>query len=158
MTVIERISSLQLQLPAAATAVGAYAPLVRQGSRVYLSGHLGRHDGEVIRGRVGDNLEVPAAIACARSAALELLASLAAAGLLEQVSQVVRLTGYVCCAPDFEAQSAVINGASELLLAVFGETVGRHARSAVGVTALPLGAAVEVEAIIQLRSGSATPT
>ena len=117
---------------------------------MYLSGHVSRMNGKVSRGIVGDNIDAPAGAALARSIALDLLASAAATlGSVDQVLGVVRLTGYVRSAPGFGDQPAVINGASDLLVELLGDA-GQHARSAVGVTELPLGAAVEIEAIFEV--------
>ena len=149
----DRLSAAGLVLPEPQGALASYVPARRHGDLVYLSGHVGRGpDGAVITGVVGDDLDVDAAVHVARSIALDLLASAAAVvGGPDTITGVVRLTGYVRSAPGFTAQAAVVNGASDLLIELFGDA-GRHARSAVGVAELPLGAAVEIEAIVAVRA------
>jgi enamine deaminase RidA (YjgF/YER057c/UK114 family) len=147
----ERLAALGLTLPQALPPLASYVPARRSGDLLYLSGHVCRADGQVVRGTVGDDIEVAAAAQLARGIALDLLASAAAAmGSIDGVAGVVRVTGFVRSAAGFEGQPAVINGASDLLVELFGES-GRHARSAVGVSELPLGAAVEIEAIFEVR-------
>jgi enamine deaminase RidA (YjgF/YER057c/UK114 family) len=149
----DRLSAAGLVLPEPQVPLASYVPARRHGDLVYLSGHVGRGpDGAVVSGVVGDDLDVAAAVLLARSIALDLLASAAAVlGGPDAITGVVRLTGYVRSAPAFTKQAAVINGASDLLNELFGDA-GRHARSAIGVTELPLGAAVEIEAIVAVRA------
>lgn len=148
----ERLAALGLSLPPAQPPVASYVPARRHGDLLYLSGHVSRADGAVARGIVGDDVDTAAAAAMARAIALDLLASAAAAmGSVDALVGVVRLTGYVRSAPGFDGQPAVVNGASDLLVDLFGEATGRHARSAIGVSELPLGAAVEIEAILEVR-------
>jgi enamine deaminase RidA (YjgF/YER057c/UK114 family) len=148
--VSERLAALGLTLPPVGAPLASYVPARRSGRLLYLSGHVSRADGRVVAGVVGADIDAAQAQALARAIALDLLATAAAAlGSVDDVAGVVRLTGYVRSAPGYEGQPAVINGASELFVDVLGEA-GRHARSAVGVSELPLGAAVEIEAIFEI--------
>jgi enamine deaminase RidA (YjgF/YER057c/UK114 family) len=148
----ERLRGLGLTLPEPAAPLAAYVPFVRAGDLLHVSGQISRDEGGVIRGTLGQDLEVAAGAQAARWCALHLLAQARSAceGDWGRLLRVVKLTGFVASAPGFFDQPKVVNGASELLADVLGEA-GRHARSAVGVTALPLGAAVEVEGIVLLR-------
>lgn len=153
MSVSRRLEELGLTLPAPATPVGSYVSARRSGGLLHLSGHLSRRDGSVVTGQVGRDIDVETARALARAVALELVATAAAAaGGVDRLAGVVKLVGFVRSAPGFQQQPAVVNGASDLLVEIFGEA-GRHARSAVGVSELPLGAAVEVEAVFALAAG-----
>lgn len=146
-----KLADLGLTLPVAAAPVAAYVPVVVSGDMAYVSGQISFVNGELIKGRLGDDLSVEQGYAAAQGCGLMILAQLKAAlGSLERVERVVKLGGFVTSTPDFTDQPKVVNGASELLAAVFGEA-GKHARSAVGVPALPLGVAVEVDAIVSLR-------
>jgi enamine deaminase RidA (YjgF/YER057c/UK114 family) len=148
--VSERLAALGLTLPPVGAPLASYVPARRSGRLLYLSGHVSRADGRVVAGVVGADIDAAQAWALARAIALDLLATAAAAlGSVDDIAGVVRLTGYVRSAPGFDGQPAVINGASELFVDVIGEA-GRHARSAVGVSELPLGAAVEIEAIFEI--------
>jgi enamine deaminase RidA (YjgF/YER057c/UK114 family) len=148
--VSERLAALGLTLPPVGAPLASYVPARRSGRLLYLSGHVSRADGRVVAGVVGADIDAVQAQALARAIALDLLSTAAAAlGSVDDIAGVVRLTGYVRSAPGFEGQPAVINGASELFVDVIGEA-GRHARSAVGVSELPLGAAVEIEAIFEI--------
>lgn len=148
-----RLNALGITLPAAAAAVANYVPYVVVGDMLYVSGQIARDaDGPII-GVLGDDTEVAAGAAAARSCALHLLAQVRAAceGDLGRLRRVVKLTGFVASAPGFTDQPKVVNGASDVLVEILGEA-GRHARSAVGVAALPLGVSVEVEGIFQIRA------
>ncbi|HEY7927435.1 MAG TPA: RidA family protein [Candidatus Dormibacteraeota bacterium] len=146
----ERLAALGLSLPAAQAPVASYVPARRHAGLLYLSGHVSRADGRVVSGIVGGDIELATAVQLARAIALDILASAAAAmGSVDAVAGVVRLTGYVRSAPGFDGQPIVVNGASDVLVELLGEA-GRHARSAVGVSALPLGAALEIEAILEV--------
>lgn len=147
------LASLDLQLPPVATPLAAYVPAVRQGDLVYTSGQLPTVDGELLAtGVVGQDVTVEQAQECAQQCALNALAAVqAVAGDLSRVERIVKVVGFVASAPDFTGQPAVINACSELLGAVFGDQ-GVHARSAVGVAALPLGAPVEIEMVVALTS------
>ncbi|AZZ57554.1 LysR family transcriptional regulator [Rathayibacter iranicus] len=145
----ERLAELGVELPAVAAPAGAYVPAVVNGSLVYTAGQIPFVDGVLpLVGKVGAEVTPEAAKDLARICALNALAAVAdAIGSLDRVTQIVKLTGFVASASGFTGQPGVINGASELLGDVFGEA-GRHARSAVGVAELPLGAPVEVELIV----------
>ena len=148
----ERLAALGLTLPPVVPPVAAYVPSVRTGSYVYVSGQLPTVDGKLPAvGKVGDAVTAEDAAGMARTCALNALAAAAAAaGGLEGIRRIVKVTGFVASAPGFTGQPQVINGASELLIEVFGED-GRHARSAIGVAELPLNAPVEVELIAEVR-------
>jgi enamine deaminase RidA (YjgF/YER057c/UK114 family) len=147
----ERLSALGLALPSVAPPLAAYVPAVRTGDYVYTSGQLPLVDGKLLAtGKVGGQIPVAEASALARICALNALAAVASvAGGLSAVRRIVKVTGFVASTPDFTGQAQVINGASELLLEVFGEA-GRHARSAVGMAVLPLDSPVEVELIAEI--------
>jgi enamine deaminase RidA (YjgF/YER057c/UK114 family) len=146
------LAALGLTLPAVTPPLAAYVPAVRSGSYVYTSGQLPIVDGQLqATGKVGAEVSAADASALARICALNALAAAAsAAGGLAAITRIVKVTGFVASAPDFTGQPQVVNGASELLLEVFGEA-GRHARSAVGMAVLPLDAPVEVELIAEVR-------
>lgn len=146
-----RLKELGITLPEAPRPVAAYVPYVAVDGLVFTAGQLPVVAGKVrYTGRVGAELTVEEGKAAARLCALNCLAVVrAAAGSLDNVVQVVKLTGYVASAPDFYGQPQVLNGASELLQEIFGEA-GRHARVAVGANALPLGAAVELEMVVKV--------
>ncbi len=147
----ERLAALGLTLPPVAAPVAAYVPAVRTGTYVYTSGQLPTVDGKLPAvGKVGDEVSVQEAAGMARTCALNALAAAAsAAGGLEAIRRIVKVTGFVASAPGFGGQAQVINGASELLIEVFGED-GKHSRSAIGVAELPLNAPVEVELIAEV--------
>lgn len=154
-SVTRRLAALGIALPPVAAPVAAYVPAVRVGSFVWTSGQLPFADGVLAAtGKVGtgEGLVDPAlAATLARTAALNALAAVAEqAGSLDRVKRVVKLVGFVASDPSFTGQPQVVNGASELLGQVFGEA-GVHARSAVGVAALPLDAPVEIELVVELR-------
>lgn len=148
-----RLAALGLTLPSVAVPVAAYVPAVRTGGFVYTSGQLPTVDGKLPAvGKVGAEVSAADAAGMARTCALNALAAAAsAAGGLDAIGRIVKITGFVASAPGFSGQPQVVNGASELLIEVFGQD-GRHARSAVGVAELPLNAPVEVELIAELRS------
>ena len=146
-----RLAALGLALPPVAAPLAAYVPAVRSGSWVYTAGQLPLADGKLLMtGKVGAQVSAAEAAALARTCALNALAAAAAAGGLSAVTRIVKLVGFVASDPAFTGQPEVINGASELLLEVFGEA-GRHARSAVGTAVLPFDAPVEVELIAEVR-------
>jgi enamine deaminase RidA (YjgF/YER057c/UK114 family) len=148
----ERLASLGLALPPVVTPLAAYVPAVRSGSLIFTAGQLPMVDGQLVSaGKVGAEVGAAEAAALARTCALNALAAAAdAAGGLSLIKRIVKLTGYVASAPDFTGQPQVVNGASELLLEIFGDA-GRHARSAVGMAVLPLNAPVEIELIVEVR-------
>jgi enamine deaminase RidA (YjgF/YER057c/UK114 family) len=145
-----RLASLGLELPAVAPPKGVYVPARRTGNQVWTSGQLPLVGGELpATGLVGAEVTVDDAAAYARIATLNALAAIDALVGLEAIASVVKVVGYVASAPGFGGQPQVVNGASELLGSVFGSS-GEHARSAIGVAALPLGAPVEVEVVVDL--------
>jgi enamine deaminase RidA (YjgF/YER057c/UK114 family) len=145
-----RLAELGLELPAVAKPVAAYVPAVRSGDLVFTSGQLPMVGGQLaLSGLVGDAVTPDQAHDLARTCALNALAAVDALVGLDAVTRVVKVVGFVASAPGFTGQPAVVNGASELLGAVFGEA-GQHARSAVGVAALPLDAPVEVELVVEV--------
>ena len=147
----ERLAAMGLQLPAVAAPLAAYIPALRSGSLVYTSGQLPSIDGELTAtGLVGRDVTLEQAVECAQLCALNALAAIASVvGDLSAVRRVVRLGGFVASAEGFYSQPQVINGASELMLAVFGES-GKHARAAVGVASLPKNAPVEIEFVVEV--------
>ncbi|WP_369026613.1 RidA family protein [Qipengyuania sp. RANM35] len=151
MTIAARLQELGITLPKAAAPVASYVPVVVDGRRAYLSGQLPFVDGKLVTGKLGDTVSLEEGQAAARACGLMILAQLEAAGLLERVEQVVKLGGFVASTSDFTDQPKVANGASDLMVEVFGDA-GKHARSAVGVPVLPLDAAVEVDAIIAITA------
>jgi enamine deaminase RidA (YjgF/YER057c/UK114 family) len=146
-----RLAELGITLPEAAAPVANYVPFRRSGSTIYISGQVSRDGDGPITGKLGAGLDVPAGAAAARTCALHLIAQLRAAcdGDLDRVVRVVKLGAFVNSAPDFTDQPQVVNGCSDLFVEVFGDK-GRHARSAVGVAALPLGVAVEVDGVFEI--------
>lgn len=148
----ERLAELGLALPDVVPPVAAYLPAVRTGDHVYTSGQIPVVDGKLgVTGKVGAEVSAEEAKELARICALNAMAALkSVVGDLSKVVRIVKVVGFVASAPDFTGQPAVVNGASELLGEVFGDA-GRHARSAVGVAALPLDAPVEVELIAEVR-------
>lgn len=149
----DRLAAMGLSLPEAAAPLAAYVPFVRAGDLLHVSGQISREGGTVIRGTLGGDMEVEAGAKAAQACALGLLAQVRAAcgGDWDRLVRVVKLTGFVASLPGFFDQPRVVNGASELMVAALGQERGSHARSAVGVAALPLGAAVEVEGVFLLR-------
>jgi len=147
-----RLSALGLTLPAVPRPLAAYVPAVRSGSHVYTSGQLPMADGQLLAaGKVGADVGVAEASALARACALNALAAVVSVtGGLSAVLRIVKVTGFVASEPGFTEQAQVVNGASELLLEVFGDA-GRHARSAVGTAVLPRNSPVEIELIAEVR-------
>ena len=149
MTVGDRLRELGLEIPAVPAPVAAYVPAVRSGSYIYTSGQLPMRDGQLLAtGKVGAEVSPDDAYEFARQCALNAIAAVASQADIDSV-RIVKVVGFVASAPDFTAQPAVVNGASELLGAAFGD-LGVHARSAVGVAVLPLDAPVEVEVIAEV--------
>jgi enamine deaminase RidA (YjgF/YER057c/UK114 family) len=150
MSVAARLKELGLALPPVVPPVAAYVPAVQTGNLVYTSGQLPMVDGELPAvGKVGAQVTAEQGKELARACALNALAAIDALVGIDSVVRVVKVVGFVASSPDFTGQPGVINGASELLGEVFGDQ-GRHARSAVGVAALPLDAPVEVELIVEV--------
>ena len=151
MNVEAKLAELGLTLPAAAAPVAAYVPVVIAGGLAYVSGQVSFVDGTLVKGRLGDDVTLEQGITAAQGCGLMILAQLKAAlGSLDRVERVVKLGAFINSTADFTDQPKVANGASELMVAVFGEA-GKHARAAVGVPSLPLGSAVEVDAIGAVR-------
>ena len=153
MTLIAaKLTELGITLPVAAAPVAAYVPVVVSGSFAYVSGQLPFIDGKLVTGRLGEDVSTEDGQAAARACGLMILAQLQAAlGSLDRIEQVVKLGAFISSTSNFTDQPKVANGASELMAEVFGDA-GKHARSAVGVPVLPLGAAVEVDAIVALKA------
>ncbi|MRX49797.1 RidA family protein [Paracoccus sp. S-4012] len=148
MSIDKRLTELGITLPEAAAPAGSYVACVQAGNLLFVSGQL---PPDMTKGRLGDGVTVEAGAAAARGCAMVLLAQARAAlGSLDRVARVVKLTGFVASTPDFTQQPEVVNGASDLMVEVFGDA-GRHARAAVSAAALPRGVAVEVEAVFEVR-------
>jgi enamine deaminase RidA (YjgF/YER057c/UK114 family) len=148
MSIAQRLAELGIVLPQPAAPVASYVPVVVAGGLAHVSGQLPFIDGALVTGRLGEDVDLDLGARAARACGLMILAQLnAALGSLDRVSQVVKLGAFVNSAAVFTDQPKVANGASDLMVEVFGDA-GRHARSAVGVPVLPLGAAVEVDAIV----------
>jgi enamine deaminase RidA (YjgF/YER057c/UK114 family) len=158
MSVLENLARLGIRLPPLTPPAAAFVPFVRSGPLVFLSGHIARTaDGAVLRGQLGDAIALEAGQAAARQVAIDLLGTLqAAAGDLEHVRRVVKLTVFVNSTAAFTGQHLVANAASELLQQVLGEA-GAHARSAIGVAQVPFGSCVEIELIAELRGAVDMP-
>ena len=152
MTPEDKLLAMGIVLPEAGPPLGSYVPWVRTGNLIYLSGILPLVGQRLLfSGRLGESVGTEDGAAAARQAAVNALAVLKhALGSLDKVSKIIRLTGYVASAPDFSDQPAVLNAASDLLAEVFGES-GRHTRVAVGAAALPKGACVEIDLVIEVR-------
>lgn len=153
MSVDKRIEELGLVLPAAAAPVASYVPTVEADNMLYVSGQISiAADGSLITGRVGADMDVEAGRKAAERCALMILSQVKAAlgGNWGRVERVVKLGVFVQCTAEFTQQPEVANGASDLMVAVFGDA-GKHSRAAVGVPSLPRNVAVEVDAVIQLR-------
>ena len=151
MSIHDRLRARGIALPHAAAPVASYQPVVVDGHTAFVSGQLPFVDGELVIGKLGEGVTLEQGQQAARACGLMILVQLEAAGLIERVAHFVKLGGFVACTPDFYDQPKVINGASDLMYEVFGDP-GKHARSAVGVPALPLNAAVEVDAIVALKA------
>ena len=150
MSVLERLNSLGIVLPAVAVPAAAYLPFVRSGELVFLSGHIAKRDGRPWVGQLGRDTDTATGRQAARAVAIDLLGTLnAAAGSLDRVRRIVKVMGLVNSTADFTEQHLVVNGCSELLVEVFGDA-GTHARSAFGVAQIPLGACVEIELIAEV--------
>lgn len=152
MSVERKLAELGLTLPEAPAPVASYVPAVKQGNWVYVSGQIPLRDGKVrVTGKVGSEVTLEDAQQEARQCALNALAVIkSVAGSLDNVERIVKVTGFVACTPDFTDAPKVVNGASDLFVEVFGDK-GKHARSAVGVAALPLDVPVEVEVIAYVK-------
>jgi enamine deaminase RidA (YjgF/YER057c/UK114 family) len=151
MSAEARVKELGLEIPEPFKPGGQYINAVRTGNLLFLAGHVPYlFDGSIIRGRLGDDMDIPAGYEAAKRAALGALATLRAElGSLDKVVRLVRVYGVVNSTPDFMMHTGVINGASDLLVEVFGDA-GRHARLAVGVSSLPAGMALEIELVVEV--------
>jgi enamine deaminase RidA (YjgF/YER057c/UK114 family) len=147
-----RLSELGVSLPDAPAPAANYVPFVVVGNLVHISGQISQNAGGLIKGKLGADLDIPAGADAAKSCAISLLAQLkkACGGDLTRVVRAVKLVGFVNSTVDFVDQPKVINGASDFLVAALGDA-GRHARSAVSAASLPLGVAVEIEGIFEIR-------
>ncbi len=152
MTITDRLNELGITLPDAPAPAANYVPFVVSGSQVFISGQISQTTAGLTKGRLGHDFSIEQGAEAARSCAISLLAQLGKAvdGDWSRVVRAVKLVGFVNSTPDFTDQPKVINGASDLMVAVLGDA-GRHARSAVSAASLPFGVAVEVEAIFEIR-------
>ncbi|KEP68667.1 endoribonuclease [Thioclava dalianensis] len=149
-TIEARLAELGITLPDAPMPAANYVPFVRSGNQIFVSGQISNGPDGLIKGRLGANMDVAEGALAARFCGLALIAQAKAAiGDLDKIARVVKLTGFVNSTADFTDQPKVINGCSDLMVEVFGDT-GRHARSAVSAASLPLGVAVEIEAIFEI--------
>ena len=152
MSVKEKLAALGLTLPTAAAPVAAYVPAVKTGNLVFTAGQLPVVDGKlVLTGKVGSDVTPEDAKKMAEICALNALAAISLVADIDQIEKIVRVGGFVNGVPGFVAIPAVVNGASELLIRLFGDVNGKHARTAVGVAELPLNAPVEIEMVVQLK-------
>ncbi|MFC3725840.1 RidA family protein [Neoaquamicrobium sediminum] len=150
-TIQKRLDALGVTLPAAAAPAANYVPYAQSGKLLMTAGQLPLEAGKLVTGLLGRDLDTEAGKKAARLCAINILAQIqAATGDLEQIARIVKITVFVASAPDFTEQHLVANGASDFLAEALGER-GKHARSAVGVAVLPLNAAVEIEAIAELK-------
>lgn len=152
MSFYEKLTALNIQLPAVAAPAAAYVMYAQTGNTVFLSGHIAKKDGQVWVGQLGKNVTTEEGKLAARAVAVDLLATLQAAcgGDLNRVKRIVKLMSLVNSTGEFTEQHLVTNGASELMVEVFGEQ-GKHARSAFGVAQIPMGACVEIEMIVEIE-------
>jgi enamine deaminase RidA (YjgF/YER057c/UK114 family) len=153
VSVKEKLAALGITLPTAAAPVAAYVPAVKSGNLVFTAGQLPVADGKlVLTGKVGSDVTPEDAKKMAEICALNALAAISLVADIDQIEKIVRVGGFVNGVPGFVAIPAVINGASELLIKLFGDVNGKHARTAIGVAELPLNAPVEVEMVVQLKN------
>jgi len=153
MSIKEKLAELGLTLPVAAAPVAAYVPAVKTGNLVFTAGQLPIVDGKVlITGKVGAEVTPEQAKDMAQICALNALAAISLVADIDQIEKIIRVGGFVNGVPGFVAIPQVVNGASELLIKLFGEVNGKHARTAIGVAELPLNAPVEIEMVVQLKS------
>jgi enamine deaminase RidA (YjgF/YER057c/UK114 family) len=153
MSIKEKLAEIGLTLPIAAAPVAAYVPAVKTGNLVFTAGQLPIVDGKVvITGKVGAEVTPEQAKDMAQICALNALAAISLVADIDQIERIIRVGGFVNGVPGFVAIPQVVNGASELLIKLFGEVNGKHARTAIGVAELPLNAPVEIEMVVQLKS------
>ncbi|WP_127143394.1 RidA family protein [Pelagibacterium montanilacus] len=151
MTIEQTLKDLGHELPKPAAPAASYAPVRQSGNLLYVSGQISIGPDGIVKGRLGDGTDVAAGQKCAEFCALQILGQVATVAPLEKIAAVLKLTVLVASHPDFNEQHVVANGASDLFIKVLGEK-GKHARAAFGVAALPLGAAVEIDAVIELEA------
>lgn len=153
LNLYDKLEKMGIKIPAASKPTGAFSPVVRVGNLVFTSGQTPKRDGILCStGRLGENITVEQGVLAARQCAINCLALINdLGGGLDNIEQIVRVTGYVNCTPDFFMQTQVIDGASEFLVALLGES-GAHARSAIGVCALPGNAPCELEMIVRVKN------
>lgn len=150
MSIYERLRELDIKLPAPTAPAAAFVPYVRSGNLIFISGHIAKKNGESFRGKVGKDVSLHQAQQAARLVAVDLLGTLNdATGDLNRIKRIVKLLVLVNSADTFTEQHLVANGASDLIVEIFGEA-GAHARSAIGVAQLPLGSCVEIELIAEV--------
>jgi enamine deaminase RidA (YjgF/YER057c/UK114 family) len=149
--IAKKLAELSIVLPTPTPPVANYVPYVITGNLVFIAGQVSMTPAGLIRGKLGADMTIDDGVAAARASGINLLAQLSAAtnGDLDRVKRVVKLGGFVNCAPDFVDHPKVVNGASDLMVAVFDDA-GRHARAAVGAPSLPMGAAVEVDGVFEI--------
>jgi enamine deaminase RidA (YjgF/YER057c/UK114 family) len=153
MIVEEKINSLGLFLPSIAIPLASYIPSVKSGSLVFTAGQLPIVDGKLVKeGKVGRDITTEDASKLAEICALNALAAITLVANLDEVERIVKVSGFVNCAPGFTEIPGVVNGASEFLIKVFGNAIGKHVRTSIGVAELPLNAPVEIELVVQLRN------
>jgi enamine deaminase RidA (YjgF/YER057c/UK114 family) len=152
MTIYDTLTKLNITLPPVAAPAAAYVPFVQTGNLVFISGHLAKQDGKVWAGQFGKDIWVEVGKRAARNVAIDLIGTLheASGGDLNRVKRIVKLMALINSTPSFTEHHLVTNGASELIMQVFGNEVGAHARSAFGVAQIPLGACLEIEMIAEL--------
>jgi len=152
VSVKEKLAALGLTLPTVAAPVAAYVPAVKTGNLVFTAGQLPVVDGKlVLTGKVGGDVTPEDAKKMAEICALNALAAISLVADIDQIEKIIRVGGFVNGVPGFVAIPAVVNGASELLIKLFGDVNGKHARTAIGVAELPLNAPVEIEMVVQLK-------
>lgn len=150
MSATARLKELGIDLPDAPKPVANYVPAVRSGNLIFVSGQVSAAGGEAVKGTLGAGVTIEEGQQAARLCALAIMAQVdALAGSLDKVTRIVKLGGFVACTADFDQHPAIINGASDLMVEVFGDA-GKHARFAVGVPSLPLGFAVEIDAVVEV--------
>jgi enamine deaminase RidA (YjgF/YER057c/UK114 family) len=151
MSVYEKLKDLEITLPPLTAPVAAFVPFVISGNLIFTSGHIAKKDGKAWSGKVGSSISTSEGKQAARAAAVDLLGTLhAAAGDLNRIKRILKLLVLVNSDPDFTEQHLVANGASELLIEVFGKEIGSHARSAFGAAQIPFGSLVEIEMIAEI--------
>ena len=152
MSIESRLTELGVTLPDAPAPAANYVPFVRTGNQLFVSGQISADTNGMIKGKLGDDMDVDAGAAAAKVCAINLLAQLKAGcdGDIERLVRLVKLVGFVNSTPDFGDQPAVINGCSDFMVEALGDK-GRHARSAVSAASLPFGVAVEIEAIFEIE-------